>query len=252
MIHGYGYVYVPNSDEGAFSDAPTRGIARNSNRKPPFIAVHRAMKTIIITRWPGKLLMVDIIDPVTKEDLSPTDFFPTMDSTGYTRAVAVKIQEQVPIHKLFGQNGEQVVTLINAASNLTESQVSIISKHFIESNADLYDKAWNVWLKGTTGLRCQSNSQYRDMLSSSGSSDSSPIGIGFRLISSTVFRRAEEIANDTAVLVDEEGEYELNVQWSRATSILLQAAMSYASESLLNEKEREMLLMPWKNSRVET
>src|SRR5688572_21913449 len=100
-----GYVYVPDSDPGFFAGAARGMVVRKPDRLPPWIVVDHAIQSALVARWPGRLWRVAVLDAEGVEQASA--------HANYTRALAVKVIEEIPAARLFGEQGEAVVAVLS-------------------------------------------------------------------------------------------------------------------------------------------
>ena len=66
---GHGLVYVPDVHTGPMAHAEAGRTVRIPGRGPPWIAVDHDISTVVMARWPGRLWLVEIVDPITDRDL---------------------------------------------------------------------------------------------------------------------------------------------------------------------------------------
>src|SRR5829696_694432 len=98
----HGFVYVPVVNTGPMANAEAGRMVRIPGRGPPWIAVDHEVSSVVMARWPGRLWAVEIVDPITGQDLKTAGQVGLRPDAGYTRAAAVRILQAVPVATLFG------------------------------------------------------------------------------------------------------------------------------------------------------
>lgn len=237
-----GFVYSADEDNELFKDAKVGDLIIKQDRKPPFIVVDHTLDKTIITRWPGKLYKVEVINQSEEKDLNKG----LVKNVWYTRTLGIKILEEVPVENIFGKNGKQISRVIDLTRNLTEEQVNLLSRYSIEFGRDLFTKAWRNWILLTDKDYVYLNDDHYNTLEVFPKNQvySSPIRKGLSIISSQFNIRARELVGEAAFGFDDEGEIYLQPKWSKACENLRQAGMSYESDNLLTEAEKETLRKP--------
>lgn len=226
-----GYVYVPDSDPGVFAGAGPGTVVRTPSRSPPWIVVHHALHSILVTRWPGRLWRAAVVDAHGVEQ----------GLLFSTRAVAVKILEEVPVWRLFGDHGEAVAAILSFASRLDASTAERLAAHRHPEADQAYERSFRRWYESVG-----------DALGTPG--NTSPIKSAF--IDTVVGDRAGAVAGrsafievevDDAIVVgeDPEVEYELAPPWDGASSALSDAAIALGAPSFAAE-DADILLTAWR------
>ena len=166
----------------------------------------------------------------------------------YTRTFGVKILEEVPLEVMFGANGDSIKQLIDLTRIISESQVELLSKYNVKTNRQIVDKAWRKWVRLTDKDYTFYGDDYSNTLKMSPKNQvhASPVREGLSIISSQFDIRARELVGESAFGVDEDGEIFLQPVWGKAVEALLQAGISYESDHLLSETEKELLQKPVK------
>lgn len=238
-----GYVYASKDENELFGNAKVGDSVIKKDKKPPFIVVDHSLDTTIITQWPGKLFKVEIINPSREERINQG----LVKDVWYTRTFGVKILEEVEIKKLFGNNGQKVEQIIDLTRNITEEKVKELSKFDKGLNKELFTKAWRNWIIIYDANHPFVNDNHHNTIKLSPKNErySSPIKEGLSIISSQFDIRARELVGGSAFKVDEEGEICLLPIWANAVEKILHAGMSYASDNILSESERETLRTPF-------
>ncbi|MBA4190264.1 MAG: hypothetical protein C0467_19945 [Planctomycetaceae bacterium] len=115
-----GYVYVPDSDPGVLAGAAGGVVVRKSDRSPPWIVVDHTIDSTLVARWPSRLWYVVVLDAEGVEQASA--------HAHYTRALAVKVVEEVPVSSLFGEHGDAVVAVLSFASHIDVATVERLAE----------------------------------------------------------------------------------------------------------------------------
>jgi len=238
-----GFVYAADEDSELFRDAKAGDLITKQDRNPPFIVVNHTLDKIIITRWPGKLYKVEVLNPSKEKDINKG----LVKNVWYTRTLGIKILEEVLVEKIFGVNAQQISQVINLARNITEEQVNALSEYDTVYGRTLFAKTWDHWLSSIDKSYVHTAEDHSNTLKffSGDQSYGSPIRDGLSIISSQFHIRVREIAGESAFFVDEEGEISLQPKWARACEQLLHASMSYESDNLLTKMEKEILRKPF-------
>jgi len=209
-----GYIYAPTEEPNRLSNAVIGATIRNDNRKPPWLAVNHDLDSVILTKWPGLLWRVAVINHGPMADL--------IWNAAYTRAVAVKILEEVPVDLLFGAHGKAVCSVIQAANKLTEEQAVGLAKTRHRDAAAIY--AGSIKAK-----------------------HSSLIKSGLSLINISVWKCARNLWGDQAFEYNEEREeWAILSPWSEAAEALTEAALALGAPDLVEDSDRQKLLKAWR------
>jgi hypothetical protein len=230
-----GYVYVPDSDPGVFAGATRGVVVRKPDRLPPWIVVDHAIQSALVARWPGRLWHVEVLDTDGVEQASAY--------AHYTRALAVKVTEEVPASRLFGEQGEAVVAVLSFASRLDAATTERLAT-FRHPEADqAYSRAWQRWLDRVGSRPAHGESDFSGTLAVGPSR--SPLNCGLSLVYRAVCDRAEAVVGPAAFVEDDEGERALRPLWGAAASALLDAAMALGAPSVVSE-DAAVLTAAWK------
>ena len=238
-----GYVYASKEENELFKGAITGDLVIKKDKKPPYIVVDHTLDTKIITQWPGNLFKVEVLNPSKEKGINKG----LVKNVWYTRTLGVKIIDEVNISELFGRNGQKVEQIIDFTRNITEEKVLELSKYSEKENRDLFTKAWRNWIMLYNKNHPYLNDEHYNTISLSPENQrySSPIKEGLSIISSQFGIRARELVGETAFGVDEEGELYLQPIWANAVEKILHAGMSYASDEIITEIERQNLRKPF-------
>lgn len=237
-----GFVYSADEDNELFKYAKVGDLIIKQDRNPPFIVVDHSLDKTIITRWPGKLYEVEVINQSKEKDLNKG----LVKNVWYTRTLGVKILKEVPVENIFGPNGHHISRIITWIRNVTEEQVNSFSKYDLESGRNLFTKAWRNWISLTDRDYAYLNDDQYNTLKvfPKNQKYSSPIREGLSIMASQFDIRARELVRESAFGVDEEGEIFLQPKWAKASEILRHAGMSYESDNLLTASEKKILRKP--------
>jgi len=230
-----GYTYSCEGAENRLANASIGTVARNPNDKPPWIVVDRKVETMVVTRRPGRLFKVEVLD-VAPEQVA--------GGARYIRAVTVRVISEEPAAIMFGPHGQHVCRVLDAARSIS---VSLAEKAFESTSTEAqeaYSAAWDRWIRCMQPDSEHIGDDHRTTLAVPGLSRS-PIGAGFGLIYSTLFARAKELVGDSSFSVDEDGEVSLTPKWSAAADFLLHAAMALGAPEIVSESESVALLASW-------
>jgi hypothetical protein len=232
-----GYVYVPDSDSGLFAGAARGMVIRKPDHSPPWIVVDHAIESAIIARWPGRLWRVVVLDADGVEQASA--------HANYTRALAVKVIEEVPTSRLFGEHGEAVVGILSFASCLDAATAEKLAELRHPEADQAYSRAWRRWLDGVGCGSVHGLSDFAGTLAAGAGPSRSPLNSGLLLVHRVVCDRAEVVAGRGAFVEDDEGERELGPVWGAAASALLDAAIALGAPSIVSE-DADVLTAAWK------
>lgn len=216
-------------DDHPLKTAVPGGLVALPSRRPPWIVVDHDIHTILINKWPGKLWAVEIVDadPQAQRELVP--------NVWYTRAIAVRVLEELPIDRLFGSHGECVCRIVQVARELSLEQVARLAAALPPAADKANLAAWNRWIASVDASPPVARR-----------AAGSPINGGFGLISSQVVERARQIVGDAAFIEDEEGEETLEPVWSKAHGALLHAAMAWGAPEFVDGEGQEALTAAWR------
>lgn len=251
-----GYVYA---DETAGVMATARAGMRIAveRRRPPFIEVHDSIQAVAVTRWPGKLWHVRILDPVTEADERATGFARSPPNSGYTRAVAVEVLEEIPAARLFGDHGDEVCAILARARQFNWNQASYFAKTRHPDAGRAYSRAWSNWLL-SVGIASPFRIDFISVVDTSALRDAdftgvlgtsahpgSPVNDGLKVLHRTILERAKEMIEPPAYFVDAEGEENLGPIWLAACYALLEAAMALGAPTVSVAEDRRIMCKAW-------
>jgi hypothetical protein len=233
MKAGTGYVYVPDADPGRLAEASPGAVVRNLDPAPPWIVVDHAIGSVCVARWPGRLWRVEVLD---------TDGVPQASAhASYTRAVAVRVLDEVPAWSLFGEHGESVVAILSFASRLDAPTAERLAACRHPRADQAYSRAWRKWLDAVGCNSLYPDADFRGTLAAGSGACRSPIRCGLLLVHRAVWERAEAHVGPDAFLQDDEGERTLGPVWGAAAASLLDAAMALGAPEVTVEEDAAIL-----------
>ncbi len=239
LVKETGYVYVPVGEDVRFDRAIRGTIIENDSFAPPWIIVDKTFEKIILTKWPGKLFEVEILNPAKEEHINVD----ISKDAQYLRTTGIKILNELPTDLLFGKYGSEVVTILNTIKKITKENVENISGLLSQNAREIYSTVWSSWINDNTHT---SNTNYDTLkIVSEIHQRSSPINEGLSLIKSTFDKRAVEVLGKYTWVFDKNGNPSLNNTWQKASEVFLHAAMSFESYDLLSKEEKEILRKPY-------
>lgn len=232
-----GYVYVPDLEPGVFAGASQGTVVQKPDRSPPWIVVDHAIESAIISRWPGRLWHVVVLDADGVEQASA--------HANYTRALAVKVTKEVPAACLFGDHGEAVVAVLSLVSRLDAATAERLADLRHPEADQAYSRAWRRWLDRVGIGPLHGASDFSGTLEAGQGGSRSPLNSGFSLVYCVVWDRAQSVAGSEAFVEDDEGERSFGPIWGAAASALLDAAMALGAPEVVSE-DTAILTAAWK------
>lgn len=243
-----GFTYAAHDTNDPMQNAKCGEIIRIIGRKPPWIIVNHEITSIAIpSQWPGRLWRTEIVDAVTDTDVRAAKSFKPTASAGYTRAVAIRVIEELPLALLFGPQGEAVCSVINRARNLAIDDMHSLATARHPDVGMVYSRVWRTWLGGDDESRNNMDEDLSGTLLFPGTRGGSPINRGFSVIYTQVAKRAQELVGASAFVedpIDREGA-SLEPTWTAACDALLDAAMAFGAPSLLSSDDASILTTAW-------
>jgi hypothetical protein len=227
-----GFVYASTGESGPMGRADTGSTIRGASSGPPWIAVSRTLDDVIVARWPGRLWRVELLEAAPSQP---------RQSAGHTRAIAVKVLEELSAATLFGAHGAEVSKVIQAAERLTEEDVERLRARASEAAVAAYARAWTTWITQKDPTSHFVQREHEDTLQARVAGKTSPIGHGLSIVYKTVFERARAVGGDE-VVVRGEDEVWLVPRWATAADALCQAALALGAPEVMPEADRILLL----------
>ena len=234
-----GYIYVPgHTADARFLTAEAGEEIRNPTRQAPFIVVNHTLDEVLVTDWPGVLWEAEVVDALKPQD----------HRGNYTRAVAVRLLQQVPTHTLFGPHGEGVAWVADRARDLTHEEASLLAEARAPEAGDLYARAWLNW-DGLAPDR-REYTQWEGVIGVGGEAPASPIRRGLSAVFNCICSRALEADGDDAWYAgdgpEDDPDMHLVEPWATASLALIEAAMALGAPDLLSREDRDVLTAPWR------
>lgn len=227
-----GFVYA--SGPGLFDNAQLGAVIAKDDDQPPWIVVTHKLDEVVPTPWPGKLWHVQIIDRLE----------PQGHIGNYTRALAVEVIREVETSLIFGEHGDAVSRVIDAAMLLDKDQAKALMSERSPLAADLYSLGWTRWLDRAGVEEMSDRNDFTGVLAVSSQKSKSPIGSGLTLIHRHVFNSAQREAGDAALRMDSEDVW-LADPWSQASNTLCEAALALGAPALFEPGDAAALLLGW-------
>jgi hypothetical protein len=244
-VSNKGYVYAPLENPGAMAGAAPGVCVRNADRGPPWIVVDHGLQSVIVSKWPGRLWRVEIIDRVSDADLRSAGQSPLRADAPYTRAVAVDVLEEAPVAALFGAHGAAVCEVIAAAGEVDLDGARRLAAARPREAADAYSRAWATWL-AREDLRSRDRIVPEGTLAVPTGRSRSPIESGLGVVYGQLFRRARAVCGDAATVSDEDDTW-LAEPWNGAAAALLDAALAFGAPDVIDDADREILTRAWRD-----
>ncbi len=227
-----GFVFVADGDDDPMRAARVGATIRNAHAGPPWMVVNHSIESVVVARWPGRLWKVEVLEAAAEQPQAYAN---------YTRAVAVRVIEEVPVASLFGANGHGVCQVIERAGAVTIEDVALLAEAVHADARGAFSRVWSRWLG-----RPAAEGDYADTLAAPGSAGGeSPIGAGFKVLHAVLTRRARELVGDAAFAMDDEGNPVFTPLWAGAADAFLHAAMALGAPELVSTGDREVLSAAW-------
>jgi len=222
-----GYVFVAGVEDGPMRFAAAGKTIRNADGGPPWIVVDQSIESIVVAKWPGRLWRVSVVKAAAEQPAAYAK---------YTRAVAVQVNDEEPLWRLFGAHGQAVCRLLERARAITLDDVALLQSAVRDEAREAYSRAWNRWLGDS-----------HDHTATLAASDSrSPIGAGFTVLHNVIVERARTLTNGAVLTTNDDDDVVLAPDWSAASDAFLHAAMAQGAPELLSPEDAELLTAAWK------
>lgn len=215
---------------------------------PPWLVVDHSLERVLVTRWPGRLLRVEIVPPAT--DAERTALARAAEGlrgdAGYTRAVSVDVVEQLPVSVLFGPHGDAVCRVLDAGSALDLDRARRLGRARHPGADRVYSETWDRWLAGQPDGEVYRGGDHARLVAVPGAGPAmSPIGAGFSVLSHVVHDSARLRGGAGSHTVDLDGEEKLLEPWRTAAAALLDAAMAFGAPRLAGDGDAGVLTAAW-------
>lgn len=233
-----GFSYVPLTDDGPMAQAAPGVVVRTPDAGPPWIVVDHSFESVVVARWPGRLWHVEILRAAAEQP---------REGAGYTRALAVRVRNELPVTKLFGPHGEDVVRVIETAASLDAGRAAEFGARSTALAREAYARAWRTWIGRMDPGSIHLYADHSDTLAVPIAGMRSPIAGGFMVLHGVVGDRARALAGDSAFIAGEDGDLYLAEPWGKAAGALLHAAMALGAPGLVPEADRAVLTEAWES-----
>ncbi|MFI6449323.1 hypothetical protein [Kitasatospora sp. NPDC050543] len=210
--------------------------------EPSRIVVDHAPERVVVARWPGRLFRAQVATPATDEEHAAMASDNPRPDIGYTRAVAVDLQEEISPSALFGPHGDAVVRVIEAAVALDERGARNLASATHPAAGREYSNAWHQWLSEPGHL---ARDHASTLMAPRRGRPGSPIGYGFAVAWDMVRKSAELRGGEEAFAVDKNNDEILSDPWRTAGGALLHAAMAFGAPHLADSHAIAMLTTAW-------
>lgn len=238
-----GYMYVADAEADAMRDAAAGHEVRVA-RQGPWLVVDHELSSVVVAKWPGRLWLVEAIDPITPAEMKALGATLTSDA-GYTRAAAIRVVEEANVATLFGAHGDAVVKVIAAAQALSLDTATRLSAARDAEAAKAQTRVWKRWLAKQSPPIVERGDDLDGTLSVGRMR--SPVGCGLMVVHNEVGKRAEAIAGKTAWIVEKGSDDAwLAEPWAGASNAMVDAALAFGAPELVDE-DREILSKAWRS-----
>ncbi len=128
-----GFVFASTAEGDPMARAVVGEPVHGEHDAPPWIVVSHTLRDVLVSRWPGRLWRVEILRPADEQPLR---------GAGYTRAVAVKVIEELPPAVLFGPHGTEVCRVISVAERISQYDADRLQSRRSDDADAAYTRAW--------------------------------------------------------------------------------------------------------------
>jgi hypothetical protein len=239
MTTTHGFIYVAGTADvlapPGIYQADVGALVQTPGSEPPWIVVHRAISSVGVSSWPGRLMHVKIVEVAVAEMTDPA----LLPDPPYIRCSAVQIVDDLEPSLVFGPHGAGMVEVIEVAQRLSLDQARLLAANDSPEAEAAYTAAWNAW----TAVDAHSNSVGDTAAGRSGS----PVGYGFLVLDSELRKQAHTVSGEAGVAIDDEGNSYFVAPWRQASDALLHAAMALGAPQLTTQEGRAHLLRGWQS-----
>ncbi|MDI1465160.1 hypothetical protein QEZ54_29745 [Catellatospora sp. KI3] len=225
-----GYLWVDHAAPEHERAARVGGRVRMPQPRPPWLVVYEHPGRILVNRWPGRLLLVEIApaESAPEREALAAETARIRPGAGYTHAVSVDVVAELSPALPFGPGGEAVVRVVEAARALDEPTAHRLAAARDPGAADGYRSAWRRWQEGSRP-----------------DGPGSPVGSGLGLLHQLVKAGAQSRGGADAWVVDGDGEEIVAEPWASAGAALREAAVAYGAPDLLDSAAGAALSTAW-------
>lgn len=236
-----GFVYVTAQKDPKLFETSVGYKYIKADDQPPYIVVDHALDSVLVTKWPGRLLKVEVLNQANEKEINQG----LVKNIWYSRTLGVEILDELPISELFNPGGIIVVKILDFASTMNDADADCLAQFDISKAHQIYSDTWNAWLKTKDPSSIHLNNNHFDTLAILPKNSRRTLNNSFSVIANLVWDRAKEVLGEAAFTRDEEDEFILKKSRAHARSILTQAAMAHNAAAFISEENREILLAPW-------
>ncbi|WP_155368186.1 hypothetical protein [Catellatospora vulcania] len=225
-----GYLWVDHAAPEHERAARVGGRVRMPTMSPPWLVVYETPGRILVNRWPGRLLRVDVVPAASEQESAALAAMVAGISlgAGHTNATCVEVVAELSPALLFGAHGDAVVRVVEAAQTLDEPTAHRLAGARDRDAPEFFRAAWRHWLAEPRAAGA-----------------GSPIGSGFGLLHQVVRHSARSRGGPRAWLVDADGEDVVAEPWESAYCALREAAMAYGAPDLRDGAARAAMSTAW-------
>lgn len=243
-----GFVYVGDGASGPMSGASVGARIRTPSLDPPWIVVDHAIHTVVVARWPGRLLRVASVPPAGERERAALARAAQnlRPDAGYTRVLAVDVLAELPAWILFGQHGAAVAGILERARHMAAQEARDLSAARHPAADQAFSRIWQRWLERQPhGAPYRSEDHSRVLAVPGAGPAMSPVGPALTLIWTCVADSAQRCAGPRAFGPDAEGGKVLLDPWATAAAALLDAAIAVGAPDLADRPDAALLTRPW-------
>ncbi len=242
-------MYAADVKPGPLAGAAIGDRVRTPFPGPPWIVVDHAIETVVVARWPGRLLRVASVPPAGEAERDALDRAAEnlRADAGYTRVLAVDVLAELPPWTLFGEHGEAVADVLERASRLNMPDARDLAAARHQEADSAYSRTWQRWLdRQPNGAPYRAGDHSRLLAVPGAGRAGSPVGHGLTLTWTCVRDAARRCEGTAAFTVDAEGDETLLEPWATAASALLDAAMALGAPDLAGSADAAVLTRAWR------
>lgn len=236
-----GFLYLTEDSNRELFETPVGEKFIKPNRQPPWLVVNHTLDGVLVTKWSGRLLKVQILDQDTEKDINKG----LVKDIWYTRTMGIEIIEEIPCETLFNPEGSVITKILDFTTNMTQDDANILSQFNLVDAYKIYSNTWNRWLTTQDPSSIHLNQDHSNTLAIYPKNSRNTLNRSFSVISNLVSKRAKELLGELAFTLDEDGEYILSESWAYSRDALMQAAMAFHGQEFVSNEERKVLLKPW-------
>lgn len=241
-------MYAADAKPGPLAGAAIGDRVRTPFPGPPWIVVDHAIETVVVARWPGRLLRVASVPPADEAERDALDRAAEnlRADAGYTRVLAVDVLAELPSWILFGGHGKAVADVLERARRLDVPGARDLAAHRHREADGAYSRTWQRWLdRQPDGAPYRAGDHSRLLAVPGAGRTGSPAGHGFTLTWTCVRDSARRCEGTAAFTVGADGDEILLDPWATAATALLDAAMALGAPDLADPADAAVLTRAW-------